>query len=166
VTLHGYAPVGMAGAPLPRRPAVIDRALAWILALLLGLMGVPMVVALIVGSFQPQPEGTSSGFTGLLLLEGLAFTYGALATLRQEYGVPRAWNPSWTQGFVLIWYWGWSLLLVLALARDLVRGGPELAEKWLGGALAFWFVLVGLPWILATLHARRRRGAAGWVGRN
>ena len=31
------------------------------------------------------------------------------------------------------------------------------------GDIAAWFVLVGLPWILATLHDRRRRGAVGWV---
>jgi len=145
----------------PRKAAFIDRALAWILALLLGLMGVPMVVGIVVGALQPQVEGSSSGFTGLLLLEGLAFTYGALATLRQEYGVPRAWHPSWAQGFVLIWYWGWSALIVIGLTRDLIWGGPA-AEKWLSW-VAFWFVLVGLPWILATLHDRRRRALAGWV---
>ena len=152
----------MVETPGPRKAAFIDRALAWILALLLGLMGIPMVVGITLEAFQPQPEGSRSGFTGLLLLEGLAFTYGALATLRQEYGVPRAWHPSWTQGFVIIWYWGWSALIVIALARDLVSGGAEVAARWPGLA-TFWFVLVGLPWILASLHDRRRCGPEGSV---
>ena len=156
----------MAETPGPRKAAFIDRVLAWILALLVGLMGVPMVVGIVIGAFQPRVDGSSGGFTGLLLLEGLAFTYGALATLRQEYGVPRAWHPSWTQGFVLIWYLGWSALVITAVARDLATGGLELAGPRVGGAVTFWFVLVGLPWILATLHDRRRRAAARWLDSN
>jgi hypothetical protein len=154
----------MTGAPVSRRPAVIDRALAWIIALLLGLMGVPILVGTVIAFFQPESGWTIGG--GPLLLEGLALTYGALAILRQEYGIPRAWRPSLTQGFVITWYGGFSAVIVVALVRDLLRGGPELVEGRLGGYVAFWLILVGLPWILATLHDRRRRGAVGWVGRN
>ena len=127
-------------------------------------MGVPAVLAMVVGPFQPHDEGsTNDGFTGLVLLLGLGLTYGALATLRDEYGIPRAWRPSLTQGFVVAWYGGWTALIVLGMVRELLDGGPGLVAKWLGGDVAAWFVLVGLPWILATLHDRRRRGAAGWV---
>ena len=154
----------MAETPSKQRASFIDRVIAWVLALLLGMMGVPAVLAMVIAPFQPERAGTiNDGFTGLSLLYGIGFTYGAAATLREEYGMPRAWRPSWTQGFVLSWYVGWTLLILLALARDLLRGGPELAAKWLGGGLIMWFILVGLPWLLATLHDRRRREASGWV---
>jgi hypothetical protein len=127
-------------------------------------MGVPAVFAMVVGPFQPRSAGTiNDGFTGLVLPFGLGLTYGALATLRDEYGIPRAWRPSLTQGFVVAWYGGWSALIVLGMVRQMVEGGVGLVGKWLGGDIAVWFVLVGLPWTLATLHDRRRRGAAGWV---
>jgi hypothetical protein len=127
-------------------------------------MGVPAVLAMVVGPFQPHDEGTTNdGFTGLVLLLGLFLTYGALATLRDEYGIPRAWRPSLTQGFVVAWYGGWTALIALGMVRELLDGGPGLVAKWFGGDIAVWFVLVGLPWILATLHDRRRRRAAGWV---
>ena len=127
-------------------------------------MGAPAVFVVVVEPFQPHPAATSNdGFTGLVLLFGLGLTYGALATLRDEYGIPRAWQPSLTQGFVIAWYGGWTALIVLGMVRELTEGGLGLVAKWLGGDIAMWFVLVGLPWILATLHDRRRRGAAGWV---
>ena len=127
-------------------------------------MGAPAVFAIVVEPFQPHPDATSNdGFTGLVLLFGLGLTYGALATLRDEYGIPRAWRPSLTQGFVVAWYGGWTALIVLGMVRELIDGGLGLVAKWLGGDVAAWFVLVGLPWILATLHERRRRGATGWV---
>ena len=150
----------MVETPGPRKAAFVDRALAWIIALLLGLMGVPILVGTVIGFFQPESGWTIGG--GPLLLEGLALTYGALATLRQEYGIPRAWRPSLTQGFVITWYGGWSVVIVVAFMRDPLSGGPELAAR-LEGYVAFWFILVGLPWILASLHDRRRRDAAGWV---
>src|SRR5438128_665900 len=147
-----------------RRKTLLDRALGLMLALFLGLMGVPTLFVSVVGPFQRQPEGTANdGFTSLLFLQGLALTYSALATLRDEYGIPRAWHPSWTQGFVIAWYGGWSALIVLGMVREMLDGGLGLVGKWLGGDIAAWFVLVGLPWILATLHDRRRREASGWV---
>ena len=151
----------MAETSVSRKANFIDRALAWIIALLLGLMGVPILVGTVIGFLQPESGWTIGG--GPLLLEGLALTYGALATLRQEYGIPRAWRPSLTQGFVITWYGGLSVVIVVALTRDLLRGGPEPVEDRLGGYVGFWFVLVGLPWILATLHDRRRRVSAGRV---
>jgi hypothetical protein len=147
-----------------RKRTFLDNVATWALALLLGLLGVPAVIAMVVAPFQSHPVGTTSdGFTGLVLPLGLGLTYGALATLRDEYGVPQAWRPSLTQGFVFTWYVGWSALIVLGMVREFMDGGLGLVGKWLGGDVAFWFVLVGLPWILAKLHDRRRRGAAGGV---
>jgi hypothetical protein len=147
-----------------RKRTLGDHLVTWALALFLGLMGAPAVFAVVVEPFQPRPDATSNdGFTGLALLFGLGLTYGALATLRDEYGIPRAWRPSLTQGFVIAWYVGWTALIVLGMVRELIDGGLGLFAKWLGGDIAAWFVLVGLPWILATLHERRRRGTAGWV---
>ena len=147
-----------------RKRTFLDHLGTWALALFLGLIGVPAIFAMVVGPFQPKPEGfANDGFTELALLMGLGLTYGALATLRDECGIPRAWRPSLTQGFVVAWYGGWSALILLGMVRQMVDGGLALVGKWLGGDIAFWFVLVGLPWILATLHDRRRRGAAGWV---
>ena len=141
-----------------------DHVVTWALALFLGLFGVPAVFAFVIGPFQPRPEATvNDGFSSLYLLLALGLTYGALATLRDEYGIPRAWRPSLTQGFVVAWYGGWSALIVLGVVRQLIDGGFGLVEKSLGGDIAVWFVFVGLPWILATLHDRRRRGAPGWV---
>ena len=147
-----------------RKRTLVDHVVTWALALFLGLMGVPAVFATVVGPFQSRQEGTiNDGFTGLVLPFGLFLTYGALATLRDEYGIPRAWRPSLTQSFVVAWYGGWTALIILGMVREMLDGGLGLVGKWLGGDIAAWFVLVGLPWILATLHDRRRRGAVGWV---
>ena len=77
--------------------------------------------------------------------------------------MPRAWRPSFTQGFVVAWYGGWTALIVLGMMRELIDGGFALVGKWLGGDVVAWCILVGLPWMLATLHDRGRRGAAGWL---
>ena len=147
-----------------RKRTLRDHAVTWALALFLGLMGLPAVFAMVVGPFERRPEGTSNdGFTGLALLLGLGLTYGALATLRDEYGIPRAWQPSLTQGLVVAWYGGWSALIVLGMVRETIDGGLGLVGKWLSGDIAAWFVLFGLPCILATIHDRRRRGTSGWV---
>jgi hypothetical protein len=141
-----------------RERTLFDHLATWTLALFLGLMGLPMVITIALAPFQ-QPGGVP----GPLLPAGLGLTYGAFATLRDEYGFPRAWRPSLTQGFVIAWYGGWTALIVLGMVRELIEGGLGLVGKWLGGDIAAWFVLVGLPWILASLHDRRRRGVTGWV---
>ena|SRR5438094_108288 len=142
-----------------RERTLFDHLATWTLALFLGLMGLPVVIAIALAPFQDQPGGVP----GPLLPAGLGLTYGAFATLRDEYGFPRAWRPSLTQGFVIAWYGGWTALIIVAFLHELIGGGPDLVGKSLGGYIAFWFVLVGLPWILATLHARRRSGSWGWV---
>ena len=142
-----------------RESTLFDHLATWILALFLGLMGLPVVIAIAIAPFQQQPGGVP----GPLLPAGLGLTYAAFATLRDEYGFPRAWRPSLTQGFVIAWYGGWTALIVVAIVRNLIDGGPALVQKWFGSDLVFWFILVGLPWILATLHARRRNGSWGWV---
>src|SRR5205085_5557498 len=125
----------------------------WALALFLGLFGVPAVFVFDIGPFQPRSEATvNDGFSSLYLLQALGLTYGALATLRDEYVIARAWRPSLTQVFVVAWYGGWSALIVLGVVRQLIDGGLGLVEKSLGGDIDVWFVVVGLHWILATLH--------------
>src|SRR5438067_13187079 len=113
-------------------------------------MGVPAVFAMVVGPFQPHDEGsTNDGFTGLVLLLALGLTYGALATLRDEYGIPRAWRPSLTQGFVVAWYGGWSALIVLGVVRQLIDGVLGLGESSLVGDIAVRFGFLGRPCVLA-----------------
>jgi len=110
-------------------------------------MGVPILVGTVIGFFQPE-----SGWTiaAPLLLEGLASHVRALATLRQEYGIPRAWRPELdtrlrrhvVRGFGVV------VIVVALTARSLARR-PELVGDRLEDTVGFWFVLVGLPWILA-----------------
>ena len=153
------APVASFSVETPRSRKFLDHVLAWLIALLFGLFGAPILIAVALTPFQPQTVGNPSGVTPILLPVGLGFTYGALATLRDEYGIPRAWRPSLTQGFVIAWYGGWTAVIVLGIVRNLTDGGPALVQKWFGGDLLFWFVLVGLPWILAEFHQRRSRGS-------
>lgn len=157
------APLASVSVEPLRSRKLLDHLITWSIAWFLGLIGAPILIAVVLAPFQPQTAGNPGGVTPVLLPVGLGLTYGALATLRDEYGIPPAWRPSVTQGFVIAWYGGWSAAIALGVLRNLIDGGPALVQKWLGGDIVFWFVLVGLPWILATLHDRRRRGAAGWV---
>ena len=116
----------------------------WLAALLIGVPGLMVLVGSLMSVFPVGAENPV-GLAPLSVLTGLAWTYLAAAILRLWHGQPASWRPGWAQGIAVMWFGGWTIVIVGFLARELAYRGPASLWNALGGSLIGWTVLVGLP---------------------
>ena len=111
----------------------------------------------VFASLGPAPEGSNRhGFPGLMVFQGLAALYAAAAILQFDYDLIRSWRPTWGQGLGLVWFGGWTLLMLTGLVSQFLAGGVPAAREFVGGAAIVLGLFVVLPWVIATLRALSR----------
>jgi hypothetical protein len=134
----------------------VDHVTTWAVAVIVAGFGA-ISLAAVVASVPPAPEGTyRHGFPGLAIFQGIAALYAAAAILQLEYGFIRSWRPRWGQGLGLVWFGGWTLLMLAGLVSQFLAGGAHAAREFFGGAAVVLGLLVVLPWVIATLRALSR----------
>jgi hypothetical protein len=133
-----------------RFSGLVDHVLTWILAVPLALMS----LGLLIGPYVSQPQ-VHSGLSATALFWGIAFGYGAAAVIQQHYGLIPAWRPSWSQGLGVVWFGGWTILLVLYIVRDLILYGWVWDHQF--PALLLGSLFVAIPLISARFLVRREQ---------
>ena len=131
----------------------VDHVTTWaVVVIVAGYGGISL--AAVVASLGPAPEGTNRhGVAGLMIFQGIAAVYAAAAILQLEYGFIGSWRPAWRQGLGLVWFGGWTLLMLAGVVSQFLAGGVPAAREFIGGAAVVLGLFVVLPWVIATLRA-------------
>jgi hypothetical protein len=108
----------------------------------------------IAGLFAPErPDAIHDGMPALVFFPVVASLYAAAMMLQLEFGIVRRWRPGVRQGVAVTWAGGWTTLLLAGLVRQFASGGFAAARDFIGGAVFFWCLFVGLPLLLAYLRS-------------
>jgi hypothetical protein len=135
---------------------LVDHVIAWTIAVPFAVYGL-ISIAVFVSVLVSDPAAQHGGSYIPLLLLGIGAVYGAAATLQDEFGLINSWRPNWTQGFVLAWFGGWTIVTIEWVVSDLRRGGLSYLSETGGAIAAVFGLFVVLPWLLTQVRSRSRR---------
>ena len=131
----------------------VHRAAVWGLAVLLAAFG----LVTLAGFFAPEAEDEiHDGAGGLALFAIIGWLYAAAAVLQSEYLFVRSWRPSSREGFGVTWVGGWTLLILVAITRELTSVGVAGSGDFIAGSAFMWALLVGLPLALVAMRRATR----------
>jgi hypothetical protein len=130
--------------------------MAWAIAVPVGVYGLISLSAFVAVLTRP-PDAPRGGMYIPMLLLGIGAVYGAAATLQDEFAAIKSWRPSWSQGFGLAWFGGWTIVIIEWLIADLRTGGLTELRQSIGPVLAVFGLFVALPWILTSIRRRSRQ---------